>query len=223
MDGGGAAVPAVAGLGEAEQAATDQGGVGQRQPELDHQPAAFDAPAQLVVLVGPGGGALDHPPAAHLDRGWQPRSGDLTGMRVRPEFVGRAGSAKVLGSGVGAGYGRRHSRAGLAGKASLGRRGARGLGGGLRCLSSLSTSSSAVLPSRRWLTVRPIRRSTRRGRSVSMPTRCSRRWRCAPAPAMCWWSSRPRVGWIYVLYARRWATVMPDWPPRMSSAADRKS
>src|SRR5512133_2380656 len=72
-----AAVPAIAAPGAADQAATDDGGAGQRQPELDDQPPAFGAPAQLAVLVGPGVGALDHPAAARLDRGWQPAGGDL--------------------------------------------------------------------------------------------------------------------------------------------------
>src|SRR5688572_5897162 len=55
------AVPAIVGPGAADEAATDDGGVGQRQPELDDQPAPLGAPAQLAVLVAPGVGALDHP------------------------------------------------------------------------------------------------------------------------------------------------------------------
>jgi hypothetical protein len=46
-----------------EQPATDEGGTGQRQPELDHQPAPFGAPAELAVLVAPGVGVLDRPAA----------------------------------------------------------------------------------------------------------------------------------------------------------------
>src|SRR5829696_6423649 len=57
-----AAVPAVLSPGAADQPATDDDGAGQRQPELDHQPAPLGAPAQLPVLVTPGVGALDRPP-----------------------------------------------------------------------------------------------------------------------------------------------------------------
>jgi len=80
-----AAVPAIVDPGAADQAATDDGGAGQRRPELDDQPAAFGAPAQLAVLVPPAMGALDHPAAARLDRGWRPAGGDLAGhaMPVR--------------------------------------------------------------------------------------------------------------------------------------------
>jgi hypothetical protein len=63
--------------GAADQSATDDGGVGQRQPALDHQPAPLGAPAQLAVLVAPGMGALDHPPATRLDRCWDAPRGDL--------------------------------------------------------------------------------------------------------------------------------------------------
>src|SRR5215217_1424157 len=72
-----AALPAIVGPGAADQPATDDGGVGQRQPERHHQPAPLGAPAQLAVLVAPGVGALDHPPAAHLDRRRHPTDGDL--------------------------------------------------------------------------------------------------------------------------------------------------
>jgi hypothetical protein len=75
-----AAVPAVVGPGAADQAATDDGGAGQCQPELDHQPAPLGAPAQLAVLVAPGMGAFDHPPATDLDRSWPPAGGDLAHM-----------------------------------------------------------------------------------------------------------------------------------------------
>src|SRR5215217_5947989 len=78
-----AAVPAVVGPGAADQAATDDGGAGQRQPELDDQPPPFGAPAQLAVLVAPGVGALDHPPAARLDRRWHPAGGDLADHAAR--------------------------------------------------------------------------------------------------------------------------------------------
>jgi hypothetical protein len=50
-----------------EQPATDEGGTGQRQPELDHQPAPFGAPAELAVLVAPGVGVLDRPAATRLE------------------------------------------------------------------------------------------------------------------------------------------------------------
>jgi hypothetical protein len=46
-----AAVPAVAGPGAADQAATDHSGADQRQPEVDDQPSPLGAPAQLAVLV----------------------------------------------------------------------------------------------------------------------------------------------------------------------------
>jgi hypothetical protein len=32
---------------------------------------------------------------------------------------------------------------------------------------------------------------------------CAGRWRCAPAPAMCWPSSRPHVGWTCAWSVRR--------------------
>jgi hypothetical protein len=70
-------MPAEVGPGAVDQPATDDDGAGQRQPELHHQPAAFGAPAQLAVLVAPGMGALDHPPAARLDRCWDAPGGDL--------------------------------------------------------------------------------------------------------------------------------------------------
>src|SRR5512132_1851466 len=72
-----AAVPAVVGPGAADQSATDDGGIGQRQPELDNGSTPLGAPAQLAVLVAPGVGALDDPAVAGLDRGWQPAGGDL--------------------------------------------------------------------------------------------------------------------------------------------------
>src|SRR5918993_5990534 len=72
-----AILPAVVGPGAADEPATGNGGAGQRSPELDHQPAALGAPAQLAVLVAPGVGALDHPASARLDRGWHAPHGDL--------------------------------------------------------------------------------------------------------------------------------------------------
>src|SRR4029453_4121814 len=72
-----AAAPAVVGPGAADQPATANDGAGKREPELRHQPAPLGAPAQLAVLVAPGVGALDHPPAACLDRSWHPAGGDL--------------------------------------------------------------------------------------------------------------------------------------------------
>jgi hypothetical protein len=69
--------PAVVGPGAADQPATDDHGTDQGQPERHHQPAPLGTPAQLAVLVGPGMSALDHPPAAHLDRRRHPTSGDL--------------------------------------------------------------------------------------------------------------------------------------------------
>src|SRR5919197_3562983 len=54
----GTAVPAVAAPGTTEQATEDDRGVGQRQPELHHRPAALGAPAQLAVLVAPRVGPL---------------------------------------------------------------------------------------------------------------------------------------------------------------------
>src|SRR4030095_2404959 len=60
---GWAAVPAVVGPGAADQPAAHEDGVGQGQPERHDQPTPLGAPAQLAVLVGPSGGALD-PPAA---------------------------------------------------------------------------------------------------------------------------------------------------------------
>src|SRR5918993_2821740 len=74
-----AILPAVVGPGAADEPATDNGGAGQRSPELDHQPAALGAPAQLAVLVAPGVGALDHPAAAPLDRCRHPTGSDRTG------------------------------------------------------------------------------------------------------------------------------------------------
>src|SRR5215207_4734883 len=72
-----AAFPAIVGPGAADQPATDDGGAGQRQPEVDDQPTPLGAPAQLAVLVAPGVSALDHPAAARLDRSWDPAGGDL--------------------------------------------------------------------------------------------------------------------------------------------------
>src|SRR5215204_7004212 len=73
------AFPAIVGPGAADEPATDDGGVGQRQPELDDQPAPLGTPAQLAVLVAPGMGPLDHPPAARLDRCRDAPGGDLAG------------------------------------------------------------------------------------------------------------------------------------------------
>jgi hypothetical protein len=47
MGGGESGRPSGIGSRPAEQPATDEDGAGQRQPELDHQPAALGAPAQL--------------------------------------------------------------------------------------------------------------------------------------------------------------------------------
>jgi hypothetical protein len=49
-DGGGAR-PAAADPGAADQPAADDHGGDQRQPQLDHDPAALGAPAQLAILV----------------------------------------------------------------------------------------------------------------------------------------------------------------------------
>jgi hypothetical protein len=51
---------------------------GQQQPELDHDPAALGAPAQLAVLVGPGMGALDRVGASRVT------SGDLRVLMDQP-------------------------------------------------------------------------------------------------------------------------------------------
>jgi hypothetical protein len=83
--------PSDSGPGAADQAATDDGGVGQCQPELDHQPTPLGAPAQLAVLVGPGVGLFDHPPAARLNRSRHPPAGDLA--PPCPAWSGPAGRA----------------------------------------------------------------------------------------------------------------------------------
>ena len=70
--------PAVPDPGTPEQPAAHDDGAGQRQPELHHQPAPLGAPAQPAVLVAPRMGALDHPPAANLDRCRDAPCGDLT-------------------------------------------------------------------------------------------------------------------------------------------------
>src|SRR4029453_13930583 len=72
-----AAVPAVVGPGAADQPAAHEDGVGQGQPERHDQPTPLRAPAQLAVLVGPGGGAPNPPAGGGLDRSWDPTSGDL--------------------------------------------------------------------------------------------------------------------------------------------------
>jgi hypothetical protein len=77
MGGGGAPFPAVVGPGAAEEPAAYDGGVGQRQPERHDPPAPLDAPAQLAVLVAPGVGPLDHPPATDLDGRCEPAGCDL--------------------------------------------------------------------------------------------------------------------------------------------------
>jgi hypothetical protein len=75
--GGGGGRPAVVGPGAADEPTHHDQRQRQQQPELDHDPAAFGAPAQLAVLVGPGVGALDRPPPTGLARCWHPTSGDL--------------------------------------------------------------------------------------------------------------------------------------------------
>jgi hypothetical protein len=46
-----AALPAVVGPGPADELAADDGGAGQRQPELHYPSAPFGAPAPLAELV----------------------------------------------------------------------------------------------------------------------------------------------------------------------------
>src|SRR4029453_17704287 len=58
--------PAVVGPGATDEPTDHDERQGQPQPELDHDPAAFGAPAQLAVLVGPGVGALHRPTPARL-------------------------------------------------------------------------------------------------------------------------------------------------------------
>src|SRR5512132_3633709 len=72
-----ATLPAVVDPGSADEPAANDGGACQRQPELHDQPSALSAPAQLAVLVTPGMGALDHPPAGDLDRCRDTPRGDL--------------------------------------------------------------------------------------------------------------------------------------------------
>jgi hypothetical protein len=86
------AFPAVAGPGPAEQPATDDGGVGQRQPERHYQRATLGAPAQLAVPVAPGVGALHRPASARVDRGWHPAWRSRRACRAWPAPAGRAGS-----------------------------------------------------------------------------------------------------------------------------------
>src|SRR5215211_2365998 len=92
----GSAVPAVAGPGTTDEPAADDGGIGQRQPELHDQAAAFGAPAQLAVLVGPGMGALHRPAAARMNRGWHAPRGDLADHAASGQYLS-AGLVVVAG------------------------------------------------------------------------------------------------------------------------------
>src|SRR4029450_7858209 len=71
--------PAVVGPGATDEPTDHDERQGQPQPELDHDPAAFGAPAQLAVLVGPGVGALHRPTPARLYGHGLAARGGLTG------------------------------------------------------------------------------------------------------------------------------------------------
>src|SRR5829696_5149176 len=53
--------PSYSGPGVADQAAPDDDGAGQRQPELHYEPAAFGALPHPALLVGPGMDTHDRP------------------------------------------------------------------------------------------------------------------------------------------------------------------
>ena len=74
---GGSAIPAVTDPGAADEPAADDGGVGQRQPELHDQAAALGAPAQLPVL--------GHDPGQHPLR---PAGGDRAEVEAAARAVG---------------------------------------------------------------------------------------------------------------------------------------